>query len=119
VPPRPVAVRALVDSGAARSIVQASIPGVLGLDPVDAVELHTASTDGTPTEHPVFAISLFFSGFPGGMLDPDLRVVEIGDLGGLGAAMLLGRDVLDRCLLIYAGPERRFTIAFGSSSGGT
>jgi hypothetical protein len=113
-PPRPVVIRALVDTGASRSLVQSSIPRSLELDPVGIDYLNTASTGGTPIACPVYSINLFFAGVPNGTLDSDLRVVEIEDLSGLGVDMLLGRDVLDRCLLVYTGPESRFTLVFGA-----
>jgi hypothetical protein len=88
--PLPVPVRALVDKGASRSVVQASISEALGLDPVGVQSLHTASTGGMPKELNVYAINLFVAGLAGATLDHDLRVLEIQDLSGLGVEMLLG-----------------------------
>jgi hypothetical protein len=113
-PPAPVEVRALVDTGASRTAVQESVLDRLGLDPVGADSLYTASTGKTPKEVDAYAVQLFFAGVPGGRLDPDLRVVEAEDLGGLGVEVLLGRDVLGRSLLFFSGPEGRFMLAFPS-----
>ncbi|MBY0527846.1 MAG: hypothetical protein K2R98_30900 [Gemmataceae bacterium] len=33
-------------------------------------------------------------------------------LGQLGYQALIGRDVLERCLLVYDGPAKRYTLAY-------
>jgi hypothetical protein len=113
--PQPVEIRALVDTGAGRSFVQASILERLGLDPLgmESISYHSPTTGATPRTARLYALQLFFAGVSGGLLSADLEVAEIDDLSGLGVDMLLGRDMLDRCLLIYSGHEGRFTIAFG------
>ena len=110
--PAPVEVRAPVDTGASRTTVQKSVLDRLGLDPVGADSLYTASTGKTPKEVDAYAVQPSFAGVPGGRLDPDLRVVEAEDLGGLGVDVLLGRDGLGLCLLSFNGLEGRFTLAF-------
>jgi len=115
-PLSPVLVRALVDTGASRTIVEKSVLDRLGLEPVGEEIVHTASTGGTPKRVGAYAVQLFFAGVPGGRLAADLRVVEAEDLGGLGVEILLGRDVLSRLLLFFNGPEGRFTVAFSPST---
>ena len=110
--PRPVDIRALVDTGASRSLVQTSILERLELDSLGTELVNTPTTGSSPKVAHVYAIQLFFAGVPGGLLTPDLQVVEAEDLSGFGVSMLLGRDVLSRCLLIFNGHEGRFTIAF-------
>jgi hypothetical protein len=111
-PPSPVLVPALVDIGASRTNVQKSILDRLGLEPVAEEWVHTASTGGTPIEVRAYAVQLLLAGVPAGRLAADLRVVEAEDLRALGVELLLGRDVLDHCLQVFNGPERRFTVAF-------
>jgi hypothetical protein len=48
---------------------------------------------------------------PGPMAE-DLPVIGSSKLSGLKVDMLLGRDVLDGCLLAYDGPNRRFSLAY-------
>jgi hypothetical protein len=115
-PPRPVAIRALVDTGASRSIVQRANLEGLDLDQLGTEWLTTVSSGSTPSEARVFAVQLFFAGVTGGVLAPNLRVVEVENLSGFGVDMLLGRDVLDQCLLVYTGQQRQFTLAFGQQS---
>ena len=49
-----------------------------------------------------------------GPLASNLRVVAVENLSRLGVQVLLGRDVLDRCLLFYNGPEHQLTLALTS-----
>jgi Aspartyl protease len=109
--PAPIAIRALVDTGASRTMVQRSALEKLDLDPVGVEYVHTASTGTTPKEVRAFAVQLFLAGVPGGQFAPDLRVLEADDLSGLGVDMLLGRDVLGHAVLFLNGPEARFTLA--------
>ncbi|MBV8381127.1 MAG: aspartyl protease family protein [Planctomycetaceae bacterium] len=71
-PPAPVEVRALVDTGASRTTVQKSVLDRLGLDPVGADSLYTASTGKTPKEVDAYAVQLFFAGVPGRAARPGL-----------------------------------------------
>jgi predicted aspartyl protease len=113
-PPPPVEVRALVDTGATRTVIQRSVLASLGLDPVGVERVHTASTGSEPREVGAFMVQLFIAGLRGGTLAQDLRAVEAENLSGLAVEVLLGRDVIDRFLLFLNGPEGRFTLAIPS-----
>lgn len=66
----------------------------------------------TPKVVEAYAVQLFFAGASGGRLDADLRVVVASeDFSGLDVEMLPGRDVPGRCLIVFNGPVRRFTLA--------
>jgi hypothetical protein len=41
-----------------------------------------------------------------------LEVVATELTDAFGVQALLGRDVLERCLLVYHGPERQFTLVY-------
>jgi len=115
--PSPVMVRALIDTGAEvtcldRQVVApliaaglmpgrfllANIPASGGLQPT--VEY----TVGLTVLHPSGNLRL-------GLAMRSLPVIE-QPLGALGYQALIGRDVLEHCLLVYDGPGRRFTLAF-------
>ena len=110
--PDPLNVRALVDTGADRSVVALSILKKLGLNPVGQTDLYTASTGGQPEVRDDYVVDLSFSGDKPGRLAEDLIVVGSDGLSGLSVEMLLGRDVLGNCLLVYDGPNRRFSLAY-------
>jgi len=109
----PRTVRALVDTGAGRSFVAAGVLEDLRLISFDIVAVHTASTgERHPEVMPLYLVDLSLSGDQPGLLARNLRVVGSDKLTGLQVDMLLGRDVLDRCLLIYDGANRRFSLAY-------
>lgn len=44
-------------------------------------------------------------------VDP-LEVVALDLVAWQGVHAILGRDVLEQCLLVYHGPEEQFTLAY-------
>lgn len=112
--PGPIAVKALVDTGALRSHVDLSILSSLGLEMAGEIEVFTASTGMVPEKMGSYIIDLYFAGDRPGCLAKDLEVIGSDKLAGLRVDMLLGRDILDRCLLVYDGLHHRFTLAYDS-----
>ena len=89
---------ALVDTGADLTVVPAGVPAALGLPTVGAVTVEVA--DGSARQVPVFAAELELAE------DTDLfEVLALGD------EALLGRNVLNRRVLILDGPGRRLRLA--------
>lgn len=103
-------VRALVDTGAGRTVVARAVLEQLGLMPVGDVTLHTATTEGTPVIATVYAVELSLAGETLGPVAAEQEVVGAEDLSGLGVDALLGRDILSRGLLVYNGLRRQFTL---------
>ena len=112
--PAPVAVRALIDTGAQdscvdpaalgllvllqRGITLANVPALGGLAP--AYELDASLT----VIHP--------SGDPRqDLIVPDLPLVQLA-LGVLGYQVLVGRDVLAGCKFLYNGSRGRFRLSY-------
>lgn len=111
--PAPQTVTALVDTGASMTkVVRSILVDDLKMQPVGKVYESTASTGEAPVEWDLYAVYLGVVGVANGALAYDLPVSEALDLSGLGVRALLGRDVLDQCLLVYQGPERGATLAF-------
>jgi len=109
--PAPVAGWALLDTGATRSCVDASVLQKLGLSPVGVVQ--TATAGGMVPQY-LYPARLRF---PAEGLDIEFASVIGVDLKGLRIAdreliVLIGRDVLAHCVLIYNGPGGFFTLAF-------
>jgi hypothetical protein len=111
-PPKMKVVRALIDTGANDTCIERSLAMELDLDPSGEVEVHGV-TSGTGTETGiVFRVQLFHAGVPAVELSPSARVIAVKDLSRFDARILLGRDLLSRGILIYDGPQERFTFAF-------
>jgi len=109
-PPRTV--RALVDTGAAGTHVALGVLEDLQLISLDVIAVYTASTRDYPEVMPLYSVDLSLVGDQPGPLSRNLRVVGSDRLSGLQVEMLLGRDVLKGCLLIYDGANRRFSLAY-------
>ncbi len=108
----PRKVVALIDTGAGQSQVDLSIIGDLEIFAIDETRVFTASTAEEPESRDVYSVDLALAGAKPGPLAINLRVVGSDSLAGLKVQMLLGRDVLDRCLLAYDGPNRRCSLAY-------
>jgi predicted aspartyl protease len=105
-------VRALVDTGASRTIVEERYLRSLELPPLAEEEVHTASTGAIPSRLKIYAVELSLAEDVTGTLARNLPVFASPDLSGLGVQMLLGRDFLSRVILTYNGPNREFTLEF-------
>jgi hypothetical protein len=105
-------VRALVDTGASRTIVEEKYLRSLELSPMSEEEVHTASTGAIPLRLKIFAVELSLAEDVTGTLARNLPVFASPDLSSLGVQILLGRDVLSRVILTYNGPDREFSVEF-------
>jgi hypothetical protein len=115
--PNPKRIAALVDTGASKTkVARTVLVDDLRMQPVGKVSEYTASTGAVAVERDVYAVYLAVSGVANGVFAYDLPVTDAEDLSGLGVQALLGRDVLDQCLLVYHGPNRGVTLAFDPPS---
>lgn len=115
--PQPLSLRALIDTGAEVSCVdaQAIAPLVLlGVTPVRYVIANLPVAGGLlPAAEYTVSLSIVH---PSGksranLVLPSQSIVELS-LGQLGYQVLIGRDVLDRCLHIYNGPAQHLTLVY-------
>ena len=106
--PRPavMALRALIDTGTSRTVVEEGFLVELGLDETGAAWLRSATTGAQPVLAKRYAVSLALAEDVTGVLAADLEVIAAESLGALGVQALLGRDVLNSCILLYDGPGR-------------
>lgn len=102
---------ALFDTGATSTCVDTDIIKQLGVRPVGRIRAFTA---GGPSEQSLFPARLYF---------PRLKFsVEFGSVMGANLkrfrimrrnlVVLVGRDILSRCVLIYNGPQASYTLGF-------
>lgn len=101
--PRPIAVRALIDSGSDTTAVAPDVLVRLGLA---SFVTGTSQTASGPVEVKLYRVSLTLPG-PDLAL-PDMVVSEL--TAALPVDVLLGLDVLRHCLLILDGPGQRFIL---------
>ena len=109
--PRPLLVRAVVDTGSDISCVAASVLTQLGLSPARSA---TTTTTAGAQQVRLFKVSLSIqqTGGSGAIYAvPDLTVMELmHSLPNIEA--LIGLDILDECLLVVNGPAQHFTLSF-------
>ena len=110
----------LVDTGASATVVDPTFIANLGLTPKNFIEVHTPSTNGQPVLTPIYDVSIMFasttpqSGAGTPVQIPYIKTVSAAGshLQSQGIDGLIGRDVLEHCILIYNGPEAGFTLAW-------
>lgn len=110
--PPAVACRLLIDTGASGTCVDSWIIQTLQLSPSGMVSIHTPSTSANNAHHcqqydialviPHPAISRVFAAIP---------VIE-SSFAHQGIDGLLGRDLLESCLLVYNGELGIYTLSF-------
>jgi len=112
--PSPVPIRALVDTGASCTCVDASVLAALGLTPTGSTQMMTPSTGATPHEALQYDVALAIPAAPPNpqpFYKHTLPVVG-SELSIQGIDALIGRDILKDCLLTYNGVVGFFTLAF-------
>jgi hypothetical protein len=110
-PVLPEVIHGLLDTGAFITIIDEWVVSRLGLAPTGAIEMKTPATGEELRTHPTFDIRLEFV-VPERLLISDNLRVAGALLPQRGLGVLIGRDVLSRCVLIYKGPMNQFTISY-------
>lgn len=110
--PAPISGYALVDTGASSSAVHQEILDQLSLLPIDSIPLHTPSGMGrafvypTKVSFPTLQIRDYsMSRVVGSQLNWDTSQ-------GQKIVMLLGRDILEQCLMVYHGKFNQIIFSY-------
>lgn len=105
--------KGLVDTGASCTSIDPAVVQQLGLSPTGDARLVTPSTGNEPLDVVQFDISVaIYSKLDEPPLSiPILPAIET-PLANQGFHMLIGRDILSRCLLVYNGVLGHYTLAF-------
>jgi hypothetical protein len=103
----PIPVSALIDTGAAATVITPDTAKLLGLRSVGAVSVHTPTTID-PILCRQFHVNVYFSG---AFAIENIVVIE-APLTGQSFQCLIGRDVLSRGVLTYDGVNSRFNLTF-------
>ena len=104
--PSPIAILALIDTGATGTVIQQGLAQQLGLQPVGTTRIQTPTSSDVLCDK--YAVRLSFAD---GLMTLDTTVIE-APLRGVPIQCLIGRDVLSRGILIYNGNIKQFTICF-------
>jgi Aspartyl protease len=103
--PPPVAVPAMIDTGATKSVIRQGIAVQLGLNPVGVTYINTpSSTNVLCSEYLVRFV------FPGNVLYEGTAIEA--PLQGQHIQCLIGRDVLSHAVLVYIGYRNLFSLSF-------
>lgn len=105
--PNPITGPALIDTGAASTCVDEEILKNLGLPIVGEQPIATPSG---PSKAYLYPVKLEFPGSPIPPLEFN-RVIG-ANLKDQKIAILIGRDILQHCILIYNGPGGHFSLSF-------
>jgi hypothetical protein len=112
VPPPPIPVTFLIDTGASCSWIDEMHMRSLGLEPRSWEEVHTVQSQGVPTDFAAYEVSLVL----GGLATVNSRRFEllIGGQPFINQPFdgLLGRDVLNQCRLGWHGPARNLRFEY-------
>lgn len=105
-------VTALIDTGASHTMIDNSLIAPLGLTPTGQCNIVTPSTGATPVVLYTYDVSVWLVGTQGGPPLESAVGVTATDLDHQGFQVLLGRDALDRCILLYDGKAKTGVLAF-------
>lgn len=109
--PRPEVVPALLDTGASASLISRDVVDRLRLERQgDQVVSGIGGAISVTGE--VGVVRILFPGIPPRQLAHSAQVIIVPNLNHLGARMILGRDILSKCVLVYNGPHGTCTFAF-------
>jgi hypothetical protein len=111
--PGPQNMVALIDTGASCTCVDPAIITALGLTPTGVATILTPSTGATPHTTDQYDASLqIYSRLHQPPLAIPVIAVIASNLRVQGFDALIGRDVLEHCLLSYNGQSGFYTLAF-------
>jgi predicted aspartyl protease len=109
--PAPISVRALVDTGASCTCVDPQVIKSLGLSPLGTAQVHTPTTKGTAQNCGVYDAAIIIRSTNGNLSIGTLPIVET-HLSSQGFELIMGRNVLSKCILVYDGTSGYFTLSF-------
>lgn len=114
-PPSPQQMTALIDTGASCTSVDSSVIAALNLQPTGTVMVVTPSTGNKPHQTSQYDAALLIPGptsQSAPLFFPTIAVIAADLLQPQGFHALIGRDILNRCLLTYNGSLGLFTLAY-------
>jgi hypothetical protein len=101
----------LLDTGASCSAIDVLLAHRLGLEARGVTNIHTPSTGDAHVATNVYDVCYVIGEGSPKPLVTNLSVIEC-KLASEGFLVLIGRDVLDKCVFQYNGPTARYTLEF-------
>lgn len=107
-------VRALIDTGASFTSVEPEVIEALALTPTGTVDIVTPSTGKDVHTTSTYDVDLIIGAGPNEipLVIRNLRIATAELYLKQGIHALIGRDVLQRCVLIYNGATNSFSLCF-------
>jgi len=110
-PSMPVSVLGILDTGASGSALDSQIIARMSLLYRDNVAIHTPSSGPNLIFRDQFDATLALGDSGSPPLAVTVQVIEC-EFASRGFFALIGRDILDRCILTYDGPAQTFTLSW-------
>lgn len=112
--PTPVTIRALVDTGASCTCIDPSVLQSLQLTPTGSASVHTPSTGAVPAAADQYDVGLaiFAAVNQAPLFLQTVPVIAAELLQAQRIHALIGRDILQQCMLHYNGTTGTFSLAF-------
>lgn len=113
--PNLVQIQAMVDTGASCTCVDPSVLQQLNLTPTGSSTVNTPSTGNQPAIADQYDVSILIPGASASsppLVHQTIAVLGTELLGPMGFHALVGRDILQSCMLNYNGANGLFSIAY-------
>jgi len=110
--PEPIEINAMIDTGGSCTAIDAKKLVPLKMTPTGIGHIHTPSTKGQAAAMPQYDVSLAFVAPSGSFVASSVPIIALPEISNTGIDALIGRDILSKCLLVYNGVEKKFTLAF-------
>lgn len=110
----PVAIkaRALIDTGASHTAVDPVVVANLSLTPTGVIPVVTPTTGATPVNCNQYDVQISLVHADHTLTLDAVPVTESALQQAQGFEMLLGRDILSKCTLVYHGDINLYTLSF-------
>jgi len=102
----------LIDTGASCTCIDPTLINKLGIPASGSCPISTPSTQGTPHQCNLYDVMMFVPNADGGGHFIEAMPVVETSLISQGIEGLIGRDVLDTCLLVYNGVTGHYSISY-------
>lgn len=110
--PAPLKIRGLIDTGASCVVLDPSVIAELQVTPTGFSSIYTPSTGGTPVPMRTFDVAVYLHHPTTNYTMASAVPAVESPIAAYGPQAIIGRSVLNKCLLIYDGAANTFTISF-------